>query len=126
MAKLRILVLCFPYFSDNSNTSNFSDGCSSLGCSKVSILLTLFNVISRFRNGNEMNVFVMFVYALKATYEALYFLFARLIELWSFVICKNNNREIDDVLVHQQVQYIFHPCYKIIVYVLNLFLWGEL
>jgi len=52
---------------------------------------------------NEMNVFVMFVHALKATYKAL-LLIARLIELWSLVICKNN-REIDDVLVHQQVQY---------------------
>jgi hypothetical protein len=61
---------------------------------------------------NEMNVFVMFVYALKATYEAL-LLIARLIELWSFVNCKNI-REIDDILVHQQV-HIFHPCYKIIV-----------
>jgi hypothetical protein len=50
-----------------------------------------------------MNVFFMFDYALKATYEAL-LLIARLIELWSFVICKNN-REMDDVLVHQQVQY---------------------
>jgi hypothetical protein len=52
---------------------------------------------------NEMNVFVKFVYALKATYESL-LLIARLIELWSFVICRNN-REIEDVLVHQQVQY---------------------
>jgi hypothetical protein len=51
MAKLRILVLCFPYFIGNSNTFNLSDACSSLGCSKVSILLTLFNVISHFKNG---------------------------------------------------------------------------
>jgi hypothetical protein len=59
MAKLRILVLCFPYFTDNFNTSNLSDACSSLGCSKVSILLTLFNVISHFKNGKWNECFCM-------------------------------------------------------------------
>ncbi len=104
LAKLRILVLCFPYFTDNSNTFNLSDVCSSLGCSKVSILLRLFNVISHLKYGKWNECFCQVCLCNWKQHMKLYFLIARLIELWSFVICKNN-REIEDVLVHQQVPY---------------------